>query len=70
MLMATDVSSGSAQPVPVVKLVMTMLWMWGMGNAVRAAVVLEGGDHPALGLDGGESGQACGLKELECLVVR
>ena len=41
-----------------------------MAEAVRAAVVLEGGDHPALGLDRGEPGQACGLKELERLVVR
>jgi hypothetical protein len=32
-----------------------------MGDAVRAAVVLEGGDHPALRLDRGEPGQACGL---------
>jgi hypothetical protein len=31
--------------------------MW-MREAVRTAVVLEGGDHPALRLDLGEPGQA------------
>ena len=41
-----------------------------MRETVRTAVVLEGGDHPALGLDRRELGQADFLQELERLVVR
>ena len=41
-----------------------------MREAVRAGVVLEGRDHPALGLDRRELGQADFLQELERLVVR
>ncbi len=36
----------------------------GAGKAVRAGVVLEGGDHPVLGLDRREPGQARALHEL------
>ncbi len=42
----------------------------GRRQAVRAAVVLEGGHHPALRLDRGEPGQARVLNELERGVVR
>ena len=40
------------------------------GKAVRAGVVLEGGDHPLLGLDRREPGQARVLHELKYRVVR
>src|SRR5690242_13421629 len=42
----------------------------GAGKAVRAGVVLEGGDHPVLGLDRREPGQARVLHELKYGVVR
>ncbi|HMD93397.1 MAG TPA: hypothetical protein VKG80_12215 [Trebonia sp.] len=41
-----------------------------MREAVRAAVVLEGGDHPALRLDRRELGQADLLQQAESLVIR
>jgi hypothetical protein len=40
-----------------------------VSHAVRAVVVLEGGDDPALRLDRGEPGQAGGLQEAERLVI-
>jgi hypothetical protein len=43
---------------------------YGAGKAVRAGVVLEGGDHPVLGLDRREPGQARALHELGRCVVR
>jgi hypothetical protein len=42
----------------------------GAWEAVRAGVVLEGCDHPLLGLDRREPGQAGALHELEYRVVR
>ena len=42
----------------------------GTWEAVRAGVVLEGGDHPVLGLDRREPGQARALHELQYCVVR
>ena len=42
----------------------------GAGKAVGTGVVLEGGDHPALGLDRREPGQARALHELQYCVVR
>ena len=42
----------------------------GAEKAVGAGVVLEGGDHPVLGLDRCEPGQARALHELERCVVR
>ena len=41
----------------------------GMRKAMRAAVVLEGGDHPALGLDRREPAEARVLQELERRIV-
>ena len=41
----------------------------GMRKAMRATVVLEGGDHPALGLDRGEPAEARVLQELERRIV-
>ena len=41
----------------------------GMRKAVRATVVLEGGDHPALGLDRREPAEARVLQELERRIV-
>lgn len=41
----------------------------GARDAVGAAVVLEGGDDPALGLDWGEAGEAGALEEFKCCVV-
>ena len=41
----------------------------GMRKAMRATVVLEGGDHPALGLDWGEPAEARVLQELERRIV-
>lgn len=42
----------------------------GVREAVWAGAVLEGGDHPVLGLDRREPGQASALHELEYRVVR
>jgi hypothetical protein len=42
----------------------------GSGKAVGAGVVLKGGNHPVLGFDRRESGQARALHELEHRVVR
>ena len=42
----------------------------GVGKTVQAGVVLEGGDHPLLGLDRREPGQARVLHELEHCVIR
>jgi hypothetical protein len=41
----------------------------GMRKAMRVAVVLEGGDHPALGLDRREPAEARVLQELERRIV-
>ena len=41
----------------------------GMRKAMRATVVLEGGDHPALGLDRREPAEARALQELERRIV-
>ena len=41
----------------------------GSGKAVGAGVVLERADHPVLGLDRREPGQACALHELEDCIV-
>jgi hypothetical protein len=41
----------------------------GMRKAMRATVVLEGGDHPALGLDRREPAEARVLQELERRIV-
>ena len=41
----------------------------GMRTAMRAAVVLEGGGHPALGLDRREPAEARVLQELESRIV-
>jgi hypothetical protein len=42
----------------------------GTGKAVRAGVVLERGNHPALGPDRREPGQARALHELKHRIVR
>src|SRR5215469_10239480 len=42
----------------------------GMGQAMRTAVVLEGGDHPALRLDRREFGETGVLQQFERGVVR
>src|SRR5213078_2273428 len=41
----------------------------GMRKAMRAAVVLEGGNHPALGLDRREPAEARVLQDLERRIV-
>ena len=58
------------QPVPVVRAVTTMLCTWGWWMPCGPQWCSKEAITQRWGLTGGEPGQACGLKELERLVVR